>query len=80
MANPLTGPLIAWASGLRHPTLFKITAGLLLLNLVLPDPVPFLDEIAMALATMVLANWKRPAAPAEPARAPATIEGESRRE
>jgi hypothetical protein len=79
MANPITGPVVGFASRLRFPTLFKVTAVLMLLSWLLPDPIPFLDEIASALAMLVLASWKKPAAtPA--AREGVTLEGESRRE
>jgi hypothetical protein len=81
MANPLTAPVLTYASRLRFPTLFKITLALMVLSWLLPDPIPFLDEIVTAMATLVLASWKRPAGQAQPpAREGATIEGESRRE
>lgn len=77
MPHPITGPLTAFASRLRHPTLFKITVGLMLLSWLLPDPIPFIDEIVTALATLVLANWRR-----DDSKPPDddVIEGESRRE
>ncbi len=81
MPHPLTGPVVGFASRLKHPTLFKITVGLFLLSWLLPDPIPVIDEVATALAMLVLAGWRKPAEPA-PAP-PATghvIEGESRRE
>jgi uncharacterized protein DUF6116 len=43
---------------LRFPQLFAVLAGLLLLDLVLPDPIPFLDEIILAVLTMVVGSWK----------------------
>lgn len=58
MANPLLLPLLNWARKLRYPTLFKITAVLFALTLVLPDAVPFIDEILLGLGTLLLANWK----------------------
>jgi hypothetical protein len=79
MANPFTGPVVGYASRLRFPTLFKVTAVLMLLSWMVPDPIPFLDEIASALAMLVLASWKKPAAQ-PPAREGVTLEGESRRE
>jgi len=80
MPHPLTGPVVAFASRLRFPTLFKVTLGLMLMSWLLPDVVPFIDEIVTALATLVLASWKLPGkdTPEPPARPP--IEGESRRE
>ena len=54
-----------FAAGLRFPTLFKIVAALFLLDLVVPDPVPFYDEILLALGTVLLGALKarRPPAP-----------------
>ncbi|MEG2805215.1 DUF6116 family protein [Stenotrophomonas sp.] len=58
MANPLLLPILEWARRLRYPTLFKLTAGLFAVTLVVPDPVPFVDEILLGLGTLLLANWK----------------------
>ena len=43
---------------LRFPQLFAVLAGLLLLDLVLPDPIPFLDEMILLVLTMVVGSWK----------------------
>ena len=59
MANPLLLPLLAWARKLRFPTLFKITAGLFLLSVLIPDPLPLIDEILLGLGTLMLAQWKQ---------------------
>ena len=84
MPSPLTAPVVGFASRLRFPTLFKITVGLMLISWLWPfDPIPFIDEIATALAALVLASWRNPAAPPAPPateRDGVTIEGESRRE
>ncbi|MGS1078788.1 DUF6116 family protein [Pseudoxanthomonas beigongshangi] len=69
MANPLLLPVLEWARKLRYPTLFKITAGLFTLSVLLPpgiDPIPFLDELVFGLGTLLLANWKRRKDPAPP--------------
>ncbi len=58
MATPLLLPVLNWARKLRYPTLFKITGALFLLTLVIPDPIPFIDEILLGLGTLLLANWK----------------------
>lgn len=49
---------LAWARRLRYPTLFKLTAALFLVTLVLPDPVVLLDEVVLGMATLLLARWK----------------------
>lgn len=82
MPNPATGPLLGFASRLRFPTLFFITLGLWLVNMVIPDPIPLIDEIVMGLLTLLLATWKsrKPPGTEPPPREGVTIEGESRRE
>ncbi len=81
MTNPATGPIMGFASRLRFPTLFFITLGLWAVNMIIPDPLPLVDEIVMGLVTLMLATWKtRKDPPAEPARPGVTIDGESRRE
>lgn len=79
MSRLMLTPFMEWARKLRYPTLFKITAALFLVTLVVPDPIPFLDEILFGLGTLLLANWKRrkdtaevppPVPPALPPRKP----------
>ena len=66
----MIGRIVArFASGLRFPTLFAICAGLFLVDLVVPDFVPFADEILLALLTLLVGAFrKRP--PGSPAAAP----------
>ncbi|MEG3192596.1 DUF6116 family protein [Lysobacter sp. D1-1-M9] len=70
MANPMLLPLLNWARKLRYPTLFKITAALFAITLVVPDPIPMIDEILLGLGTLLLANWKNRKAPIPPPRRP----------
>ena len=63
MPNPLLGPVLAFAGRLRFPTLFLVTAGLFLLDLIVPDLVPFIDEILLGLGALLLSSWKKPANP-----------------
>lgn len=78
MANPLLLPFLAWARRLRHPTLFKLTAALFTLSVLMPDPIPFIDEILFGLGTLLLANWKQRKAPT-PGNGEPPIDGEARR-
>ncbi len=48
-----------YASGLRFPKLFAITATLFLVDLVVPDVIPFADEILLALITALLGSLKK---------------------
>lgn len=78
MPHPLIAPLAAFLGRLRFPVLFALTVALALLSWLLPDPLPFLDEIVTALTVVLLANWRKPkAGPANTAR---IIEGEARRD
>ncbi len=53
---------------LRHPHLFLIAGVLFALDLVVPDGIPFLDELLLGLATLFFASWrKRPRIQATPA-------------
>lgn len=66
MSSPVLLPFMEWARRLRYPTLFKITAALFALSMLLPDPVPFVDEILFGLGTLLLANWKNRSAATPP--------------
>ena len=70
MANPLTGPFLAYAARLRFPTLFKITVAVFFLDLLIPDFIPFADEIILGLGALILSNWQKPA----PERPPIDVE------
>jgi hypothetical protein len=77
MPSPLLAPVIAFARRLRYPTLFKITAALFVLTLLVPDPLPFIDEILLGLGTLLLATWKDRGKARHGRQA---LEGEARRE
>lgn len=66
MPNPVSLGLLSWARKLRFPVLFKLTAALFVLSLLVPDPIPMLDEILLGLGTLLLANWKRRHDPVTP--------------
>jgi hypothetical protein len=55
-----------FARRLRFPYLFWVTVVLFLLDLLIPDLIPFADEILLGLATLLLGSWKkrRPQPPA----------------
>jgi hypothetical protein len=42
---------------LRFPTLFVVFAILTLLDIALPDPIPLVDELGLALLTLLLGLW-----------------------
>lgn len=57
-----TSPIAALVSrlipGIRYPWLFAILAGLFAIDLAVPDPVPFLDEVVLAVLTFLVASWR----------------------
>lgn len=58
MTNLLTAPVMRWLSRLSFPRLFVVFALLFLVDVVLPDPIPFIDEILLGLGTVLFASWK----------------------
>ena len=52
------GGLLGWARRRRFPTLLLITGGIFALDLVIPDFIPFADELLLGLGTLILARWK----------------------
>lgn len=53
---------------LRFPTVFLLFVGLTLLNLMIPDPIPLIDEIGLALIAAMFGLWKRRREPAATGR------------
>ncbi len=51
--------LLQWAGRLRFPQLFALTAGLFVVDLIVPDPIPFVDELLLGLLALLFANWRR---------------------
>jgi hypothetical protein len=51
--------LIRFAAGLRFPRLLAITAVLFILDLIIPDMIPFADEILLGLLSLLLASLKK---------------------
>ncbi|WP_374608903.1 DUF6116 family protein [Thermomonas sp.] len=76
MPNPLLAPVLGWFGKLSYPRLFLVTAALFVADMLIPDIIPFADELLLGLGTLLLANWKR----VKPRRGPATIDGDSRQD
>jgi hypothetical protein len=47
------------ASRLRFPYLLLFTAALFVVDVLVPDLIPFVDEILLGLGTLILATWRR---------------------
>lgn len=56
---PLLGKLVGYAGRLRFPYLFALTLVMFLVDLGLPDLVPFADEILLGLITVLLGAWRK---------------------
>lgn len=59
MSNPLTRRLLHWAQDLRFPRLAMLTIALFVADVLIPDFIPFIDEILLGLASLLLANLRR---------------------
>jgi len=71
MFKLIIAPLIAYLARLRFPVLFAIAAVLFILDFVIPDAIPFVDEILLGLGAALLGNWKKrkdPNPPNDPSR------------
>jgi hypothetical protein len=69
----LIGPLLRWLAQLRYPKLFLVIGVLFVVDLAIPDLVPW-DDILLGLGTLLLARWKDGSKiePPEPMRPNAT--------
>ena len=51
-------PLIKYFEGLKFPYMFGIVALMFGLDLIIPDLIPFADEILLGAVTILLGAWK----------------------
>lgn len=62
MTTPARTPIAAFVERflprLKFPHLFAILAALLAVDLVLPDPIPLLDEVGLAVLTFLVGAWR----------------------
>jgi hypothetical protein len=61
MLRALIRRITRFASRLKRPYLFALMLGLFVLNLLIPDPIPFADEMLLGLLTAFFAK-RKPAA------------------
>lgn len=57
--NPIVKLVSRFAANLRFPTLFVITACLFVVDLVIPDVIPFADELLLGLGTLLLGSLRK---------------------
>lgn len=59
MSAPISGLLARWLARLRFPRLFVLALVLFGVDLVVPDLIPFADEVLLGVGTALLAAWRR---------------------
>jgi hypothetical protein len=66
--NPIKSRIIPYLESLRFPILLLVTAVLFLVDLAVPDMLPFIDEVLLALIVALLSRLKRrkKGSPADP--------------
>ena len=59
--NPasLIGIFLDFANQLKFKNLFFLILFLFIVDLLVPDTIPMIDEIILGLLSILLANWKR---------------------
>ena len=57
--NPIARLLLRWLGGLRFPQLFLVFAGLFAVDFVMPDLIPFVDEIMLGIGTLLMGSLRR---------------------
>jgi hypothetical protein len=68
-AKFMPAAILRFADKLRFPQLFLVTLTLFVIDLVTPDVIPFIDEILLGLATLLIGSIrKRRTTPSQPAR------------
>jgi len=73
-APPLAA-FFKFAAGLRFKQLFYLIGGLFVLDMMIPDLIPFVDELLLGLLTLLLASWKKNKKTAQEETDMKTIEG-----
>ena len=56
---PIISAILAFADGLKFRQLFLLVGSLFLIDLLIPDFIPFADELLLGLLTLLLSAWKK---------------------
>jgi len=59
MSPTLSRVLDQLGERLRFPQLFLLTLGILILDLFIPDMIPYVDELLLGLLTMLFGFWRK---------------------
>jgi hypothetical protein len=71
MSSPVSegqqGPFRSFLSRLSFPKLFLVLSGLFLVDAVVPDMIPFMDEAILGTLAVLVGSWRRRRAEPRPA-------------
>jgi hypothetical protein len=56
--SPVSEVVARSAGRLRYPRLLALTATVFVIDVLVPDVIPFVDEILLGLATLLLSRWR----------------------
>jgi hypothetical protein len=56
---PIITALLQYADRLRFRQLFLLTAALFVIDLLIPDIIPFADELLLGLLTLLFGSWRK---------------------
>jgi len=80
MASSDDAPVRPWLQGLlarmRYPHLFLVLLALFAVDLVVPDMVPMVDELMLAVLTVLVGTWRRSDEDVPPSPPPPALPGE----
>ena len=51
--------LLSFADRLRFRQLFLLSASLFVIDLLIPDMIPFADELLLGLLTLLFGSWRK---------------------
>jgi len=57
--SSLIALFLNYSRQLKFQNLFLLVIGLFIFDLVIPDFIPFIDEILLGLLTIILGRWKK---------------------
>ncbi|MFI2812812.1 MULTISPECIES: DUF6116 family protein [Microbulbifer] len=60
LPSALVGWFLSYARRLRHPQLFKWICAVFIVDLFVPDLLPFVDEVLLGLAALYLGSRRKP--------------------
>lgn len=55
----ITRMLTQLAGRLRFPQLFLLTLAIFVFDLLIPDAIPFVDELLLGLLALLFGSWRR---------------------